>query len=353
MKFYRILKNPGALAGIFLWALSCLPATAEEWKGPTSGPPALKGQHIAFIAESLSNYGIRGVAKGVREAAHEIGWQLDVLSYSQAGEKRDLFYERILARGYNAIILGGSDPDALRPVLQRFADNQTPVVGWHSGFIPGPSPEQLVDYNVTTRPQQVAQKAVSLLKQNMSNQKAGVIIFTDSRYAIALEKSRILEKGVLDCPNCELLGVYDVPLDHTDTIIPTLSTDLLARFGARWTHALAINDLYFDALVPYLKDQGGPPIRMISAGDGSPSAFHRIKENDYQIATVAEPLIMQGWQLIDEINRLLSGYDGSGFIAPPYAAQAIDLQGTTDYFEPKCDFKQAYRQIWAGEKPLP
>ena len=35
-------------------------------------------------------------------------------------------------------------------------------------------------------------------------------------------------------------------------------------------------------------------------------AFQRIREKQYQVATVAEPLHLHGWQTIDELNRAFS-----------------------------------------------
>ncbi len=44
-----------------------------------------------------------------------------------------------------------------------------------------------------------------------------------------------------------------------------------------------------------------------SAGDGSEAAFQRIRTGQYQTVTVAEPLNLQGWQLVDELNRAVQG----------------------------------------------
>ena len=55
--------------------------------------------------------------------------------------------------------------------------------------------------------------------------------------------------------------------------------------GAKWTHSLAINDLYYDFMGPSLQVAGlkgdGDP-QNISAGDGSESAYQRIRDKDYQ-----------------------------------------------------------------------
>ncbi len=100
--------------------------------------------------------------------------------------------------------------------------------------------------------------------------------------------------------------------------MPQLTTTLLQKYGAKWTYSLAINDLYFDFMGPSLaaagmKGDGAP--KAISAGDGSESAFQRIRAKQYQAGTVPEPLNEQGWQLVDELNRAFNKQPWSGFVS--------------------------------------
>ena len=66
-------------------------------------------------------------------------------------------------------------------------------------------------------------------------------------------------------------------------------------------------------------------LSMLSAGDGSESAFLRIRTGSFQTGTVAEPLNLHGWQLVDEHvhgalflalgeNRYLGGTNAKGYI---------------------------------------
>ena len=96
-----------------------------------------------------------------------------------------------------------------------------------------------------------------------------------------------------------------------------LKTSLLQEKVDRWTHSLAINDLYFDFMRPALAAAGipgdGAPLAG-SASDGSKAAFQHILGEQYQAITVAEPLNLQGWQLVDELNRAIQGEACSGCI---------------------------------------
>ena len=59
----------------------------------------------------------------------------------------------------------------------------------------------------------------------------------------------------------------------------------------------------------------GAPVN-VAAGDGSESAYQRIRAKQYQAVTVAEPLNLQGWQLVDELNRAFAGETWSGYVSP-------------------------------------
>lgn len=79
--------------------------------------------------------------------------------------------------------------------------------------------------------------------------------------------------------------------------------------------------------------------------DGDASEFERIRSGDYQRASIAEPLYLQGWQLIDELNRARAGEPMSGYIAPP---RLITRDHVPDggVFDPRRDYRANYSRIW-------
>lgn len=57
------------------------PGTVDApWKGPTTGPQARHGKNIVFIAQTLTNPGVAGVAQSVQESAKLIGWKARTLN---------------------------------------------------------------------------------------------------------------------------------------------------------------------------------------------------------------------------------------------------------------------------------
>ncbi len=180
----------------------------------------------------------------------------------------------------------------------------------------------------------------------------GVIIFTDSTYQIAIDKAdRIRE--TIEAGGGTVLEYVDTPIAETSTRMGPLTTSLLQKYGDSWTHALAINDLYFDFMGPALASAGissedGPQAG--SAGDGSEAAFQRIRTGQYQTITVAEPLNLQGWQLVDELNRAVQGEACSGYITSPalVTREGLEAMGESNAFDPAVPYREAYTAIWNG-----
>jgi ribose transport system substrate-binding protein len=224
------------------------------------------------------------------------------------------------------------------------------MVGWHAAAGAGPVEGTPVATNVTTDPIAVA-RTTALAAVAQSGGKAGVVIFTDSRFRIATAKAEAMADVIRSCNACALLEMRDVPISDSAARMPAVTRELLARYGARWTHALAINDIYFDYAVPALMSAGVPnaALSLLSAGDGSAPAFMRIRAGSYQTGTVAEPLNLQGWQIIDELNRLMQGQAVSGFVAPVHlttTANVATQDGARQVYDPANGYREAYLKIW-------
>ena len=154
------------------------------------------------------------------------------------------------------------------------------------------------------------------------------------------------------CKACTLLEIRDVAISKNAELMPAVTRDLLARYGKRWTHALAINDIYFDFMGPSLEAAGipgnGAP-KLVAAGDGSESAYARIRAGEHQAVTVAEPLTLQGWQLVDELNRAIAGEKWSGYISPLHVVTKANVEldgGKKNAFDPDNNYRDAYKKIW-------
>ena len=272
-------------------------APAAPWGGPTTGPKAAVGKTIAYISTDQNNGGARGVGEAVKEAADAIGWKFRLLDGQGSVSGRTSAMSQAIASKPDVIVLGAVDATEQSSGLEDAAKQGIVLLGWHAVAHSGPEPKLNLFTNITTDPLEVARAAASL-PCSETNGKAGVVVFTDSTYEIAVRKARAMEALMKQCGSSQVLEFVDTPLAEASTRMPQLTTSLLQKYGAKWTHSLSINDLTFDFMAPSLASAGiegnGAPLA-VSAGDGSGAAFQRIRQKEYQQATVAEPLRLHGW----------------------------------------------------------
>ncbi len=317
-----------------------------SWNGPTTGPTALPGRTIVYVAQTMTNPGVAGVAKGLREAARVIGWKVRVIDGQGTPAGIQAALSQAVGVRPSGIVLGGFDPNATSSQLARADAARIPLIGWHAVGSPGPSRHPKLFTNVTTRVGDVAEISADWIIAR-SGGRAGVVVFTDASIPFARKKSQLIEKQLATCADVRLLASENIPIPDASSRTPQEVSSLLSRFGSRWTYSVAINDLYFADAAPALREAGregsGPPFN-IGAGDGDPSAFQRINSGQFQAATVPEPLTEQGWQIVDEFNRAFAGEPASGYVAPVHVATAANSGGATSWDPP--GYREGYRKIW-------
>jgi ribose transport system substrate-binding protein len=338
------------LATTMLAGLGMTAAFAETpFDGPTSGPKAAEGKSIVVLAADLKNGGILGVTNGVEEAAAKIGWTVRVLDGAGSVQGRTAAIGQALALKPDGIVINGFDATEQQAALEGVAAASIPMVSWHSGPKIGCDAPGGIFANVSTDAMQVSEVAANWALEDGKG-KPGVVIFTDSTYQIAIDKADRI-KATIEAGGGTVLEYVDTPIAETSTRMGPLTTNLLQKYGASWTHALAINDLYFDFMGPALAAAGiageGAPLAG-SAGDGSEAAFQRIRSGQYQAITVAEPLNLQGWQLVDELNRAVSGEACSGYVTAPalVTKEGLAKMGDSNAFDPDLPYREAYAAIW-------
>jgi len=304
------------------------------WDGPTTGPAAAGERSIVVVAADLKNGGILGVTEGVEEAAATIGWEVRILD---------------MALKPDGLVINGFDAVEQQAALEGVVAAGIPMVAWHSGPKIGCDAPGGIFANISTDAMTVSEVAAQWAMEDAGD-GIGAIVFTDSTYQIAIDKADRI-KDTIEGMGGTVLEYVDTPIADTSTRMGPLTISLLQKYGDDWTHALAINDLYFDFMGPALASAGisaadGPQAG--SAGDGSEAAFQRIRTGNYQTITVAEPLNLQGWQLVDELNRAIQGESCSGYITSPalVTQEGLAKMGDSNAFDPDSPYREAYTAIW-------
>ncbi|MFI9202510.1 substrate-binding domain-containing protein [Streptomyces sp. NPDC053048] len=336
---------PAALAGAEA-AVRRAEQTRIAWNGPAGGPAAATGKSVVYVAQTMTNPGVAGTAKGVREAAHAIGWRVRVIDGQGTPAGIQAAFSQAVALRPSGIVIGGFDPHLTSQQVAKANAEHIPLIGWHAVGAPGPSEDPELFTNVTTRVEDVARISADWVIAH-SRGNAGVVVFTDASIPFARHKSGLIEKELATCADVRLLARENIPISDTSSRTPQEVSGLLSRFGDSWTHSVAINDVYFADAAPALRAArrkgSGPPFN-IGAGDGDPSAFQRVNSGQFQAATVPEPLNEQGWQIIDEFNRAFTGEPPTDYVAPAHIATATNSGGLTTWDPP--GYRAAYRKIW-------
>lgn len=337
------------LASTIMAGMGISAGAETAFDGPTSGPAAAEGKTIVVLAADLKNGGILGVTNGIEEAAAKIGWEVRVLDGAGSVQGRSGAIGQAMALQPDGLIINGFDAVEQQAALEGVAAAGIPMVSWHSGPKIGCDAPGGIFANVSTDAMTVSEVAAKWSVED-GGEGMGAVIFTDSTYQIAIDKADRI-KETIEAMGGKVLEYVDTPIADTSTRMGPLTTSLLQKHGAAWTHALAINDLYFDFMGPALAAAGipgdGSP-KAGSAGDGSEAAFQRIRSGQYQTITVAEPLNLQGWQLVDELNRAIQGETCSGYITAPalVTQEGLEMMGDSNAFDPDSPYRQAYAAIW-------
>ncbi|MEL7137542.1 MAG: substrate-binding domain-containing protein [Pseudomonadota bacterium] len=338
-----------ALAGVLAATMAGSALAEVPWDGPTTGPKGAEGKSIVLVAADLKNGGILGVTNGVQEAAAKIGWEVRVLDGAGSVSGRTAAIGQALALQPDGLIINGFDAVEQQAALEGVVTASIPMVAWHSGPKIGCDAPGGIFANISTDAMTVSEVAAEWAMEQ-AGEKIGAVIFTDSTYQIAIDKADRIQETI-EAMGGTVLEYVDTPIADTSTRMGPLTTSLLQRHGEKWTHALAINDLYFDFMGPSLAAAGFSPEegpQAGSAGDGSEAAFQRIRSGGYQAVTVAEPLNLQGWQLVDELNRAILGEACSGYITSPalVTKEGLEKLGDTNAFDPDTPYREAYSKIW-------
>ncbi len=348
-----VIGSPAVMAASVEEARAAVQKNAgkkTQWDGPTSGPKAVKSKTIVVVAADMKNGGVLGVTNGVVEASKTIGWKVRVLDGGGSISGRSAAFGQAMALKPDGIVINGFDAIEQQAGLSSASKAGIPLVSWHASSVIGPDEKSGIFANISTDPIEVSKSAAQWAFADAGG-KPGVVIFTDSTYQIAIDKADRMKEEI-EALGGTVLEYVDTPIADTSSRMGPLTTSLLQKYGKKWTHSLAINDIYFDFMGPALaaagiKGNGSP--KAVAAGDGSRSAYQRIRSSQYQSITVSEPLNLQGWQLVDELNRAFNGSEWSGYKSPLHVVTKDNIDfdgGSDDLFDPGNGYRDVYKSIW-------
>ena len=323
--------------------------TQSEWYGPTDGPKAAENKSIVMINANSANPSEAAWGDAVKAACDRIGWDCSVLDGKGTTQGQIEAFSQAISVGAGAIVTS-ADAESLQASIEDAMAAGIPTVGIHSCATSGPAENLNLYYNITTTGTQIGH-ALADYAIAKSNGTGRVIILYDSQYAIAREKAEAMEERIKECPTMELLDVVNSPLSEIATNMPSLASSWISTYGTdEPIYVLSIADCYYDYIVASLRSAGVSTDDIILVGsDGDDAAYDRIRNGEYQAATIPESASLIGYIAVDEINRFFNNSDPYVFDMNVFIVTADNITaegGDNNEFVPSNNFADEYAKIW-------
>jgi ribose transport system substrate-binding protein len=294
---------------------------------------------------------VSGWGVAIEQAAKHLGWHVTVYDGKGTTDGQLTAFQSALAAKPNGIILGALQVNSFQPQLQKAESLHIPVVGIHSAADVGAYGKQHMFYNVAQSTAAIGKAAADFVIAD-SNGKGKAVILTDRSYTIALDKANAERKEFAKCKGCKLLAFVNAPLATISTRAGQEVSSLISRYGKNLQYMMSIADFYYDNIVPALRSSNIPASQIKLVGtDGTASAFQRIRQGQYQVATVPGSLELEGWCAVDELNRALNRRPAFLFPLPIHLVTKSDINsegGKQNAWIPSNNFERHYLKIWGA-----
>jgi ribose transport system substrate-binding protein len=318
------------------------------WEGPTKAPKPEPGKKIVFLSGDEQNdishlYGVY-----IKQAGEKLGWNVTVIDGKGSPTSWLAGLNQAIALKPDGIAMF-ADAASLQDPIKAGVAQGIKFVGLHAAGLPGPQPDLNLFVNIQEDPREIG-KAEADWAIADSDGKAHVVILSHNEYAIAKVKSMATKDEIEKCAGCKVLDYANSPASEAAQRQPQLTTSWVQRFGLP-IYATSVGDNDWDFAVPVLRAGGVDPAQAkLIAADGNRSAYDRIRKGDqYQTVTVSEPIELQAWQAVDELNRAFHNEPPSGFVQPPFLVTTDNIHmegGDKNTFIPSNNYKQHYLEIW-------
>lgn len=320
----------------------------SKWEGPTEAPKPDTGKKVVFLSGDEQNDISHLYGAYIKEAGAKLGWEVTIIDGKGSPTSWLAGMNQAIALKPDGIALF-ADAASLKDPIKAGVAQGIKFVGLHAAGLPGPQADLNLFVNIQEDPREIG-KAEADWAIADSNGKARVVILTHNEYAIAEVKSMATKAEVEKCSGCKVLEYVNSPASEAAQRQPQLTTSWVQRFGPPF-YATSVGDNDFDFAVPVLR-AGGIAIDQVKliGADGNRSAYDRIRKGDqYQTVTVSEPIELQAYQAIDELNRAFHGAPASGFVQPPFLVTKDNIAsegGDKNTFIPGNGYKAHYLELW-------
>ena len=328
----------------------------SEWYGPTEAPAPKAGAKVVFIPTSAQNALSVNWGTEIEKVSDLLGWEYTTIDGKGTAQGWTDAMTQAIALGPDVIIYS-ADARTLASKNQEAAAEGISVIGIHGLALPGPDEATGLYSNITSDPRDIGAAMADYLIARTCGTARSIVLF-DSVYEIAEFKGVAMRDRLEQCSGCELLEYVDSPLSELETRQPQLCTNWAVEYGTDWS-AMTIYDDIWNFCTPALTDAGvGPDEVALVASDGTEAGYTRIREGQFQVATVPEPAELQAYMAIDDAIRAMAGEPPAGWAQPVFIHFKDGIHGDNlaieggemGQFFPSNDYKAMYLELWGVEQ---
>jgi ribose transport system substrate-binding protein len=326
-----------------------------EWHGPAEGPAPREGASVVWLLGDATNAIAVNWGNEIEKVSALLGWEYQSIDGQGTAQGWIDGMTQAIALQPD-VIMTTADARTLTEKIGEANEQGIVVIGIHGTALPGPSEETGLFSNITSDPRDIGAAMADYLIARSCGTARSIVLF-DSVYEIAQFKGEAMRDRLLECEGCELLEYVDSPLSELTTRQPQLCTNWAVQYGTGWS-GMTIYDDIWNFCTPSLENAGLSPTDVtLIASDGTEAGYARIREGQYQVATVPEPAELQAYMAVDDAIRAMAGEPPAGWDQPVFihfsdGAHGDNLAiegGDRGQFFPSNDYVDHYLSLWGVE----
>jgi ribose transport system substrate-binding protein len=326
----------------------------NTWTGPMTGPKAVRGKSIVYVTHDLASPAEASIAKGVQNIAKTLGWNIKVIDGQNSLPEISSGIAQAIALKPDAII-ANAIPNSLYPALVGALKAGIPVVCTATAPTPGVWKQDGCDVNIFQDYKKLGQALADWVIINSGGHMQGVLL-SDKTYSIVTAKTDGIagQFKAMGCTGCKLLLYTQTPFADAAQRVPGLTTTWVQKYGTP-LYLLNPSDFFASIEIPALRTLGVKSDQVVVTGmDGNAPNYGFIRAgNSYQVMDIPIPYDYLGYQVVDNLNRLMSHAPISSPYTPIFVVDKTNVNkygGRQGAFIPGNNYKLHFSQLWKTGK---
>lgn len=311
------------------------------WPGPKTPVKVTPGKQVVVVTCGSQGIGCVRAAAGATEAGEKLGWKVRTVDGKSDPSVWNSAIQDAVAAKADGIVLDAVPPALVQGALAKAKAAGIPLV---SIFNPVPDdPGSVFDY---VRPDHAKQGQLMADWVTVdSGGDANVLVVRAPEFPELLQRHEGFTKELTSaCPKCKVAGTVDMTLATMAQRLPQAVISALQR-DPSIDYVVAPIDSAATFVSEGVRSAGKTGKVKVSGYEGDPDAVERVRNDDVQAATVADPPEWMGWQGMDALARAFAGQDPET-IEVPSRLLVQDNAPDTKGWQGDIDFRSQFAQLW-------